>query len=391
VSDSTRAAIDATTPAPDVSTSIDESPAAEPQSEKKTKSSIAPGPMTEKGTPTGESEKVAVPDQKVDEARRLAESAQDSYARLLEEFDGVAGAEQWVSDARKAVAALKPRRWSSGGPSIITLTATGLTLYGALGLGIGAIFSSTVRNLWHEHWLLIVAAFALLVLFAALAQWLDEWLRRASEETARKVFAIAAILTITAAIMGLIAFGSTQYFTIAAQLIIIPVTALLPAVTYFLFLATRRPSILNEFIGNLGRLGLLARRSAPAIGGERREESNAERSARVESYFQRFETIYGALRFESGTELITRSDFVGRLIEQVENSPSAKSKLPQATIFIGDIFNANLVIPIGLVTILATLGWVLVVGEPVEQLFLLSIGRTLADQRAIHRVPVQLF
>jgi hypothetical protein len=32
-----------------------------------------------------------------------------------------------------------------------------------------------------------------------------------------------------------------------------------------------------------------------------------------------------------------------------------------------------------------------VVGEPVEQFFLLRIGRTLADQRAIHRVRAQFF
>src|SRR5262249_56523439 len=115
------------------------------------------------------------------------------------------------------------------------------------------------------------------------------------------------------------------------------------------------------FIGNLGRLGLIK---------PREKESNAERSARVESYFQRFEAIYGALRFESG-ERITRSDFVGRLIELVEGR-SVKFQLPQAAIFIGDIFNANLVIPIGLVTILATLGWLLVL-QPVFDVAKLTV------------------
>ena len=129
----------------------------------------------------------------------------------------------------------------------------------------------------------VLAGFALCGLLIKCGQLLEKWLHTASEETARKVFALVVIPTITASIMGLIAFGSTQYLCLAAQLIIIPVAALLPAVTYYLFLTTRRPSILNEFIANLGRLGLTgsqrrAGRSPARLG---RRESDAERSARV--------------------------------------------------------------------------------------------------------------
>lgn len=307
--------------------------------------------------------------QRMDQAKRLAES---ETARLTDKPDDVVQAEQSAKDAIRAVAPSASLRSTSGSLSMIGIAALGFAFYGALAFGIAAIFSATVRRVWSDDWLWILVAFALVGLFTALMQWLDDRLRQASEEAARKVFVMVAIPTITAAIMGLIAFGSTQYLALAAQLIIIPVTALLPAVTYFLFLTTRRPSILNEFIGNLGRLGLLARRSAPQSKGEPREESNAERAARVESYFQRFEAIYGALRFESGTERLTRTDFVGRLTELVE-TPNATLRLPQAAIFIGDIFNANLVIPIGLVTILATLGWLLVL-----QPFFDTTGLTVA-------------
>jgi hypothetical protein len=61
---------------------------------------------------------------------------------------------------------------------------------------------------------------------------------------------------------------------------------LTPAVMWWLFLASQRASLLNEFLANLQRLGLLeARRS---LG-----ETEEARATRIDSYLQKFEGTYG--------------------------------------------------------------------------------------------------
>ena len=62
---------------------------------------------------------------------------------------------------------------------------------------------------------------------------------------------------------------------------------------------------------------------------------------------------------QSSSRDVTRSDFVECLISSVEN-PGMRTTLPQAAISISDIFRTNVIIPIGLVTILTTLWWLLV-------------------------------
>ena len=297
-------------------------------------------------------------DNRIVEARHMVESARANYTRVQNEFIDVPGAQQYVIEAKKALAALEQTSAKWGGLPIVAI-GLGIEFYVVLAMGIAAIFSASMRSFWAERWWVVLIGVAATGALLGIGDWLH---RKLEEDTARRLLALSVIFAITAAIMGLINL-STEYLTLVAQLIIIGIAALLPAVTYFVFLAMRRPSILNEYIGNLNRLGLLARRSAPAAA-QGRAESDAARDARVEGYFQRFEAIYGTLRFEPNSNepssnSITRSDFVNSLIEAVED-PSSVRQLPRATISIGDIFRANAPIPIGIVTILTTLWWLLV-------------------------------
>ena len=309
--------------------------------------------------------------QKLAAARDLAKAARESYAKLEQEYGNVPGAEAEVGEARRVAAMTQGEREEMGTLSLVAIGILGIGFYGAVGLGIAAAFSTRVRALWVDywHWALLGAALAGLLLFAA--RQLEAWLRTSTEDTARRVLAISAIGFIVLAILGLIGFGAANV-ALAAQLIIIVVTALLPAVVYFLFIATRRPSILNEFISNLARLGLLGARPVRADA----TESAEERRARVGSYFQRFEAIYGTLRFEAERSsfsrrdlvLFSRKDLVHRLIAAVDaRIGTAPVAIPEATILIGDIFHANLIIPIGLVTILTTLGWLLALQPALNQ------------------------
>ena len=61
---------------------------------------------------------------------------------------------------------------------------------------------------------------------------------------------------------------------------------LTPAVMWWLFLASQRASLLNEFLANLQRLGLLEPRRS--LG-----ETEEARATRIDSYLQKFEGTYG--------------------------------------------------------------------------------------------------
>lgn len=240
----------------------------------------------------------------------------------------------------------------------------GIWIY--IGLGIAAIFSPGTRELWAAHWVKMVLGSIGVLVTLGIAVWAEKKMAIQSEGRRRVIVAFIVVPIIALTMMTAIAFGANR-MALAMELVLILVASLMPAAVYYLFLATRRPSILNEFIGNLSRLGLLLPNQTwrtpvgeKATNPNHYYESHEERRARIESYFQRFEAIYGMLRFETeDLSPLSRTEFVNRLIKSIDNS-EAEYQMPQATVNVTDIFRANLVIPIGLVTILATLGWLLV-------------------------------
>ncbi|MCK6427022.1 MAG: hypothetical protein L6Q75_18325 [Burkholderiaceae bacterium] len=232
----------------------------------------------------------------------------------------------------------------------LAIVLLGVGFWGLLVFGGVAIFSASARSYWLGHWQWVPAGFLMLLLMHFLGRSVAEWRRKASRETATRALAQTVIPATTVAVMALAIYGDRSYWALAAQLIVIVVAALLPAGIYFLFLAARRPSILNEFVANLGRLGLLERRDALT-------ESDEERRVRIESYLQRFEALYGELRFDPPLSL---RDYVDALVRTVDGAPGAAGRSPRPLVGLGDLLNTSLIIPLGLVTVLTTLGWMLV-------------------------------
>jgi len=211
----------------------------------------------------------------------------------------------------------------------------------------------------------LVGAVVVIALFA-LSEWLEKRLALQTETRRRAILAFLVIPLITLSVMAVIALGASG-MALALELIVILVAALVPAVTYYLFIVVRRPSLFNEFLANLSGLGLLAphpvretlRDSEGNVHTALGYESTEERNARVEGYLQRFESIFGTLRFDSDDGApIRRSGFVARLLACIDKKTSGLD-MPEVTIRLVDIFRANLVIPVGLVTILTSLGWLL--------------------------------
>ena len=198
-----------------------------------------------------------------------------------------------------------------------------------LGLGIAAVLSDGTRYFWSTHWCQMVVGSIIVLTLLAETVRAEKKMEVQSEGRRRVVVAFIIVPFIAIVMMTVIAFGASR-MALAMEIVFILVTALMPAAIYQLFLATRRPSILNEFLGNLSRLGLLMpdryRRTIlgqNADGARRNYESEEERRTRIESYFQRFEAIYGTLRFET-EDLIALScaEFVNRLILTIYPDPN---------------------------------------------------------------------
>jgi hypothetical protein len=259
------------------------------------------------------------------------------------------------------------------GPVVLPVVVFGFLLYGVVGLLIAAWFG----NVWARERLaeasavfsqypwLTVGALALIVLLATLSRYLQRWVQALPAETRRTLtgfFAVGLILLGTTAIV----FLSVAHQLFAQQIALFLVASLLPGALYYLFLRTRRPSILNEFTTNLWRLGLLVRRHTfVRRGGMRvdRVETEDDVVARVDSYYQKFEAVYGALRFETTTDddiTYSRMAYVEALLEDPD---AGRRRLVQPTVRLADILTANIFIPVGIATFLAALGWLLVL-EP---------------------------
>ena len=94
-----------------------------------------------------------------------------------------------------------------------------------------------------------------------------------------------AVGLVTAAIVLL----PTTAQLVTLRAVALSVLVFTPALMWWLFIATQRASLLNEFIANLDRLGLLDRDTTVD------RESAPARETRISSYLQKFEATYGAL------------------------------------------------------------------------------------------------
>ncbi len=163
----------------------------------------------------------------------------------------------------------------------------GLLFWVAVGIVVALLNDSTRTWIFENWWWFwpIVAVAVVLTIVVLLAVW------------AKKRSAPARAAVYLLVVLPLVALGTAGIFWLptAGQLItlrgvVLGVLVVTPALMWWLFIATQRASLLNEFITNLDRLGLLAPDQAV-----RADETEAARETRISSYLQKFEAAYGAL------------------------------------------------------------------------------------------------
>ena len=147
---------------------------------------------------------------------------------------------------------------------------------------------------------------------------------------------IFGVIPLLLALIGSVTVLPQRYQLIALRSVILVTVCLLPAVMWFLFIAARKASLLNGFLANLYRLGLLspAPRSSSASPA-----TDPAHDQRLMSYLQKFESVYG------------------RLSPSVRDSVLKKGISPYKASDVTSLIGQSTTVPVMLSTILIALGW----------------------------------
>lgn len=214
-----------------------------------------------------------------------------------------------------------------------------VVFYAVLGLTF-ALRMDPVRSALAQHWLAaLLIAFALLscfllfLLIPRTRRWIDQ--KPALTRAALLVFVLVPAFVIAA---GLLFVGQQQYAYYELRSLYLAVVILVPGIMFYLFIANRKTSLLNEFIANLDRLGLISTDTPDAapisiLSGQRR----------FESYVRKFEAIYGTVPPAMLQHALrcTSSDI----------DPTNVEPAPQG------VFAWDMAIPVIVATLLIVLGW----------------------------------
>jgi hypothetical protein len=221
-------------------------------------------------------------------------------------------------------------------------------LYPGIGL---AILWFTRKTFVTDHWIPIAGFFlllAIIVSFPSSQRWY-------SKATAQRRIGIIIFSLIPLIVVFFIAvfLVDTKYQTALLRTIFLIVVCSLPALLYYLFIATKKSSLLNEFVINLGRLGLRDPRRVPQalLFAGLENETEAERTERITTYIQKFEAVYGAVPTNLSKMLLDPAYPGAGTNAQDKGSSNESSGL--------SIFTVDTTIPVIVATVLIVLGWLI--------------------------------
>jgi hypothetical protein len=196
-----------------------------------------------------------------------------------------------------------------------------------------------VKSYWPILIIAVVAAIALMLL-----------LKPAVRTAGQARVALVTFVLIPAVLMVItgVVILPPQYQAPALRVIFLSVVTLLPPTMYYLFISTRKYSLLNEFVSNLDRLGLLDGEHNPSV--EIMPEARETRHRlRVLAYLQKFEAAYGPLPPQLMDEIRATGD-----VPRVLSNPRSARLLSSG---VADVFTAETTPPLVISTVLIGLGW----------------------------------
>ena len=232
--------------------------------------------------------------------------------------------------------AVQPARRAAGAggePASRLSLVFGLLFWVGIGIVV-ALNNDTARPVVQRWWWLGALA-TLAVVVALLVPAVQRQLAGLTPAKRAGLFIFVVMPLVVLAVASVAALPPS-WQTITLRTVFVVVVCLLPAAMWYLFIANQKASLLNEYLTNLERLGLLGPRERP--GG--RAESDPARRLRVSGYLQKFEAAYGPLDPAVLDDLVT-----GVPRPYLRSDADATTPLATTTV------------PVLLSTLLVTLGW----------------------------------
>lgn len=244
----------------------------------------------------------------------------------------------------------KPRACSDSDVSLHHLIqfVSVLVYAGALLWLVVKVIPGGQRFLETNWWMLAPMAVIILALFAFPSS--RRWLHQSTAQR-RIGLIIFGVLPAVLLSVGAVVLLPPQLQAAALRVIFLVVVCSLPAVLYYLFMATKKYSLLNEFLLNLGRLGLLAPQRLPRNPSGDGWETEGERTGRIYAYVQKFEAVYGAVPTDLGGMVLNPTSSAFPVVDRRMNKTD--------TTGVAGIFALETTVPVILATVLLTLGWLI--------------------------------
>lgn len=230
-------------------------------------------------------------------------------------------------------------------------TLFGLAFYLILGLflyfNITAVRSFVNRNVWP-----FAISGGIILLLSIIA------LQRSEESTGFKKRQISLTIFIAfpilAALIAVLLLAPEYYQIPVLRSVFLIIVCLLPAVMYYLFIFSRKSSLLQEYFSNLSRLGLFDCQFRCVDDSlDRKYESELDRRVRVLSYIQKFEAVYGSIPSELTDEIL---DVTNPDNNDPKNPTFSRYSTGEA---LRGILTTETTLPVMLATLIIGLGWLL--------------------------------
>jgi hypothetical protein len=209
-----------------------------------------------------------------------------------------------------------------------------------------------LRNYWWTVLCLAAAGALVLMVPAMKAQFAVLTLEA---RTAIIVFAVLPAIVLLFA--GVVLLQAPDR-VVAMRGVFLAVVVLLPGTMYYLFIVTRKDSLLNEYITILDRLGLTT---------ADRLKLNCEQTAtgsyelllgprlRIETYLQRFEAAYGPIGVDN------REEYITMLVRGFDPAGLRRDRpLTRRQVGFTEVFNFATAVPVIVATALIALGWLMI-------------------------------
>jgi hypothetical protein len=219
-------------------------------------------------------------------------------------------------------------------------------LYPGIGL---AVLLFAKKEYVKAHWIPIAIAFVALAVVVSIPSS-QRWYTSGSAQ--RRIGVIIFSLVPLIVLFFVLVFSvDTKYQTALLRTIFLIIVCSLPALLYYLFIATKKSSLLNEFVINLNRLGLLNPNGIPQelVFAGLKDESPEERNDRIYTYIQKFEAVYGAVPTNLSAMML---DPTTPGVNLPDTGSSTSSGL-------ANIFTVDTTIPVIVATVLIVLGWLI--------------------------------